>query len=468
MKKLIYIFILFGTLCSCKKDKKKDPEIPVVKDNLAINYYQTADTSQSEVPQFTIKNNKVQFTAFSSYEEGANKNIDKIYISDADSKMEWISLVNSKNQPEFLYSINTATNQKIPELYWIEHKSDNKVILRYYEYDWENRLGTLMYEADITNNDVSIIFDNTSNNNLSSSNENRSVNTATRSSGGKTAKSRSFPSPVLAFNNFNTHPSDDLDDDINDFLKKLKDLKELGIKASCKVSTMLNKPDKSLICKLGDLLDNYVNEQLFEDIAKVDEREQASESFDFESDNTNYNVEHFSDLDEIDNTDERHFNTFRDNLPSFNTFREWISNVLVTANTQLADLDDLSDSHGVIQIGLSWNTDNTDIDLHVVDPNGEEIYYHHPTSQSGGYLDRDDVDGFGPENIYWTENIPDGTYSVSVVYFGPEDGPLTDFTIKVINGLGVSKSFTGSLGYFNESGVPVTTFTKIGNQIIFN
>ena len=54
---------------------------------------------------------------------------------------------------------------------------------------------------------------------------------------------------------------------------------------------------------------------------------------------------------------------------------------------------------GDVQITLTW--DNTaDLDLHVIDPQGERIAYFSPTSTSGGMLDVDDVDGFGPENIF--------------------------------------------------------------------
>ena len=39
-----------------------------------------------------------------------------------------------------------------------------------------------------------------------------------------------------------------------------------------------------------------------------------------------------------------------------------------------------------IRITLGWDTDNTDIDLHIVEPNGEEAYYGHKNTVNGGTI----------------------------------------------------------------------------------
>jgi hypothetical protein len=80
------------------------------------------------------------------------------------------------------------------------------------------------------------------------------------------------------------------------------------------------------------------------------------------------------------------------------------------------------------QFTLIWDTE-TDLDLHVVEPGGKEIYWEDPRGQYGGELDVDNTRGFGPENIYWLRDDertgekvkgpgPPGEYRWFVVYYG--------------------------------------------------
>ena len=59
----------------------------------------------------------------------------------------------------------------------------------------------------------------------------------------------------------------------------------------------------------------------------------------------------------------------------------------------------INGGRGDVKVTMSWNN-LSDVDLHVIDPYGERIYYHHKSSQSGGILDFDNRYGYGPENIY--------------------------------------------------------------------
>ncbi|HRO62568.1 VIT domain-containing protein [Thermomonas sp.] len=70
-----------------------------------------------------------------------------------------------------------------------------------------------------------------------------------------------------------------------------------------------------------------------------------------------------------------------------------------------------------LRVTLRWDLNDTDIDLHVTDPNGEEVYYAHRNSYQGGALSRDFTGGYGPEEFILRDPKP-GDYTVSVVYFG--------------------------------------------------
>jgi hypothetical protein len=59
------------------------------------------------------------------------------------------------------------------------------------------------------------------------------------------------------------------------------------------------------------------------------------------------------------------------------------------------------------QFTLIWDND-VDLDLHVIEPGGKEIYWEDPKGIHGGELDVDNTRGFGPENIYWLQDDPDG------------------------------------------------------------
>lgn len=93
---------------------------------------------------------------------------------------------------------------------------------------------------------------------------------------------------------------------------------------------------------------------------------------------------------------------------------------------------------GDVQISLEWQNVN-DLDLHVVDPRGEEIFFNHRQSASGGNLDVDMnaayITSRPVENVYWPlRGAPRGTYRVDVVHFANHGAvDPTVFTIRVLN-----------------------------------
>jgi uncharacterized protein YfaP (DUF2135 family) len=72
---------------------------------------------------------------------------------------------------------------------------------------------------------------------------------------------------------------------------------------------------------------------------------------------------------------------------------------------------------------LSWDTDGTDVDLHVVTPTGEHAWYGDRVVPSGGAIDVDVTTGFGPEIFAHPSPAP-GLYHVYVNYYGA--GETTD------------------------------------------
>lgn len=77
----------------------------------------------------------------------------------------------------------------------------------------------------------------------------------------------------------------------------------------------------------------------------------------------------------------------------------------------------MQSGYGDVQVTLAWNN-IADLDLHVIDPEGFEIYYARRSSPSGGQLDFDNTFGFGPENIFWpADTAPLGTYQVFVNHY---------------------------------------------------
>lgn len=75
---------------------------------------------------------------------------------------------------------------------------------------------------------------------------------------------------------------------------------------------------------------------------------------------------------------------------------------------------------GELKVTLLWNFQG-DIDLHVIQPNGREIFFDNRRDRlTGGYLDVDNRDGGSgsAENIFW-EKAREGEYIVSIEYYGP-------------------------------------------------
>ena len=81
-----------------------------------------------------------------------------------------------------------------------------------------------------------------------------------------------------------------------------------------------------------------------------------------------------------------------------------------------------------IRIIMNWNLMDVDLDLHIIEPNGEECYYAHKTTAAGARFSKDFTRGYGPEQ-YLIRNAIKGKYQIKTNYFGEtkltENGPAT-------------------------------------------
>lgn len=81
-----------------------------------------------------------------------------------------------------------------------------------------------------------------------------------------------------------------------------------------------------------------------------------------------------------------------------------------------------------VRITVSWSSNQNDIDLWVVDPNGEKCYYSHKNTKAGGKISQDFTRGYGPEE-YSIKKAPRGLYTVYLHYFSESrqsiTGPVT-------------------------------------------
>jgi Ca-activated chloride channel family protein len=127
---------------------------------------------------------------------------------------------------------------------------------------------------------------------------------------------------------------------------------------------------------------------------------------------------------------------------------------------------------GDIRVSLLWNNRN-DLDIHVVTPRQEEIFYGHSRDAAGGFLDVDmNVSGETTkpvENIFWAQGrAPQGQYRVFVQNFNFNESSRepTSFQVEIKNGNEYSH-FEGTVsGSGDRSNTDVCTFEYKGSAAL--
>ncbi|MCL1887442.1 MAG: DUF2135 domain-containing protein [Kiritimatiellaeota bacterium] len=113
-------------------------------------------------------------------------------------------------------------------------------------------------------------------------------------------------------------------------------------------------------------------------------------------------------------------------LEELNALMDWIERhdgVAIDLDPRLRKNLDLD-----LRVAMSWDADATDIDLHVIEPSGEEAFYGHNLTSIRGLVTADITDGYGPE-AYLLRSAPAGIYTVKADYYGSSQqtvlGPAT-------------------------------------------
>jgi hypothetical protein len=115
---------------------------------------------------------------------------------------------------------------------------------------------------------------------------------------------------------------------------------------------------------------------------------------------------------------------------------------------------------GDVQVTLRW-TGDADFDLHVIDPDGFEIYWDNARSPSNGTLDVDMVPICGTvdnnvENVFWPEggSIP-GEYQAFVVHYETSCAASAEYELELKIDGEVAASDSGTLAV-GETSIPIS------------
>ena len=65
---------------------------------------------------------------------------------------------------------------------------------------------------------------------------------------------------------------------------------------------------------------------------------------------------------------------------------------------------------------MGWDTDKTDVDLHVHEPDNSHVYFGSTNSKNGGHISKDFRQGYGPECYVIRDPIP-GKYKIEAHYY---------------------------------------------------
>ena len=95
-----------------------------------------------------------------------------------------------------------------------------------------------------------------------------------------------------------------------------------------------------------------------------------------------------------------------------------------------------------IRVVMTWDADNSDMDLWVTDPLGEKCYFGHNATVQGGRMTRDATQGYGPEEFSLRKALP-GKYKIEANFYGNRQQIIagaTTLQVKLMTHFGTNKA----------------------------
>lgn len=94
-----------------------------------------------------------------------------------------------------------------------------------------------------------------------------------------------------------------------------------------------------------------------------------------------------------------------------------------------------------LRVVLTWDADNSDMDLYVTDPNGERCDFAHNRTSQGGRMSNDFTGGYGPEEFSLRRAKP-GKYRIEANFYGNRQqivAGATTLQVKLFTGFGTAR-----------------------------
>jgi len=127
-------------------------------------------------------------------------------------------------------------------------------------------------------------------------------------------------------------------------------------------------------------------------------------------------------------------------------------------NTQAYNSEVIYNLDADVRIILTWDADNTDIDLWVTGPLGEKCYYSHNSTKTGGHMSRDFTQGYGPE-VFMIKNAINGDYTIKANYYGNSQQKLAGETT-------IQATLVTNWGRKNEKRQAITLRLKNKKEVV--